>query len=115
MRNWNRGLPDTASLAALKKTFGEMTGGVSDAEKCARKGVTKSSRSVIICLYAMPAMRLGGHPSASFSGHTGFFPPPLLCSVSMDMLVGNLTNVCLWIHERKFYRKKGQKAVYKRW
>lgn len=40
--------------------------------KCQKRWVTKSSRSIIICLYDVPAVRLGGHPSDSFSGHTGF-------------------------------------------
>ena len=37
MKNWNQRLPDTASLAALRKTFGEMAGGVSDVKEFARK------------------------------------------------------------------------------
>lgn len=32
---------------------------------------------------------------------------------SMDVVVGNMANGCLLIHERKFYPKKGQKAIYK--
>lgn len=60
-------------------------------------------------------MRLGGHPSDSFSVPTVsllvlFFSHAL---VSIDVIVRNLTNGCLWIHERKFYPKMGQKQSIK--
>lgn len=55
MRSWNQRLPDTDSLAALKETFGEMAGGVSDVKGRARKGGLQnplglSSFAFVLCL-----------------------------------------------------------------